>query len=736
MELKLKSLEIVNFKGIRSKTILFNTEGETVIFGDNETFKTTVYDAYLWLMIDKDSTFKSKFSIKPLDKNNQVIKGLETVVTGVLLVDGVETEFKKKQNQIWTKKRKTKQEVLTGNETKCFIDEVPKLVSEYNKEIDEMIGGEIFRILTDTNYFSGVMAWENCRKELIKLAGDVDNDDILAKDKNLEPVISQMTAKKDVNDIQTKIASQITELNKQIDKIPTRIDEANKAILELDFAEIRKDIAAKKGAKEKLESDVAALDIADPRLTDRNEKIKELNGKIAEIELEKETEKTAAVKKLRDQKSLHETKSDELQSKINTYGRNIKSKTAELNQVNADLADNEKELETLENSKFEFDQSELQEKAAKKLNLEAEQKKLEGEIEELLSKWYEIDEQLFTLTEDFICPTCKRELEKEDIEKQTKELEEAFYLAKTESLEDIDSSGKLKQERVAEIKEDLKTINDYISNAEQTQKDKFNLDRANSIEEREALIKPLKEERDRLIGEIDELEKKKADSETLKKIEDSSVQDLQSNIISYVIDYGDEHKKLSDEVQQLLEAKIETVDTTEQKDELNAKIEALTTEITDLESKLHHEDTNKKQTLRIEELEAEEKKLAQKIADLEKEDSLCDDYITTKVGLMDEKLAEYFNIVKFKMFEQLINGGVKETCIVMRKDKGVPYADDNHAANVNCGLDIINTFSKFYGIKVPHFIDNAESITKYEPSDNIQRIKLIVSEDDKELRIR
>ena len=75
MELKLKRLTLLNFKGVRSLSIDFSDV--TNIDGDNGTGKTTIADAYFWLLFGKDSCDKKDFNIKTLDKNNKVIERLD-----------------------------------------------------------------------------------------------------------------------------------------------------------------------------------------------------------------------------------------------------------------------------------------------------------------------------------------------------------------------------------------------------------------------------------------------------------------------------------------------------------------------------------------------------------------------------------------------------------------------------------------------------------------------------------
>ena len=108
-------------------------------------------------------------------------------------------------------------------------------------------------------------------------------------------------------------------------------------------------------------------------------------------------------------------------------------------------------------------------------------------------------------------------------------------------------------------------------------------------------------------------------------------------------------------------------------------------------------------------------------------------FVTTRVKVLTENVNNKFNIAEFKLFNQLVNGELEETCVTTVD--GVEYSGGlNNAARINVGLDIINTLSQHYKITAPIFIDNAESITDIIPTE-AQQIQLIVSGQDKNLRM-
>ena len=135
---------------------------------------------------------------------------------------------------------------------------------------------------------------------------------------------------------------------------------------------------------------------------------------------------------------------------------------------------------------------------------------------------------------------------------------------------------------------------------------------------------------------------------------------------------------------------------------------------------------------RVEQLREDAKKTAEKLEAIERMLFLMDEYSRYKTGFVEDTINSMFRIARFRLFREQANGGVEDRCDVVLD--GVPYISVNNGAKINLGIDIINTLSEAYGVRVPLFVDNAESVSKLEASGS-QIIRLVVSENDKELRI-
>lgn len=226
-KIKLIDIHLENFKGIKELTINFLNH-ETNIFGANATGKTTILDAFTWLLFDKDSNNKKDFAIKTRDQNGKEIDKLNHIVTATLLIDDEKVELSKKYSEKWVKKRGEQDQMFSGNVTDYHIDGIPKKANEYKKFVSDLLDEEIFKLITNPLYFNEQYDWKKRRSMLIKISGNVSDKDVIdssAELKDLEVILG----KHSVDDKLKQIAEQKKEYKRQIQLIPELINEAEKA---------------------------------------------------------------------------------------------------------------------------------------------------------------------------------------------------------------------------------------------------------------------------------------------------------------------------------------------------------------------------------------------------------------------------------------------------------------------------------------------------------------------------
>ena len=163
------------------------------------------------------------------------------------------------------------------------------------------------------------------------------------------------------------------------------------------------------------------------------------------------------------------------------------------------------------------------------------------------------------------------------------------------------------------------------------------------------------------------------------------------------------------------------------------RIRTLTEEIAEIDEKLFSAGKRKEQENRVNELAKRKVAAGKEFEEIARLCSLVEEFIRTKVSVLESRINDKFTITKFKLFETQINGGLTETCEAAFN--GVPYSGGlNNAMRINVGMDIINTLSSLYGMSAPVFVDNAESVTSLRPIRS-QVIQLVVKDGQKSLKV-
>lgn len=394
--MKLLKLKLQNFKGIRNSEFDFGGIDAT-IYGDNATGKTTVFDSLCWLLFGKDSLDRADFEIKTLENGEPIHKVNHEVEAEFLNDDGNSFTLKRIYREKYSSPRggDTK---LTGHTTDYFINEVPVKEKEYKQYINDVIAEDVFKLITNPLYFNEQYSWQNRRKLLLEISGDIKDDEVINSRLELTR-LAELLNGRTVDEQRKIVAAKKTAINKELDMIPVRIDEAlrNKA-----------DIAA---SENKLTTDIETL----------NKSINELEGQKATI--------------------INGFSSTEKRSKIDEIGRQLKARQSEVLSVyNSEKQRKRGEYETLL-TQLKIIESEHDRYTDRAYDLAKDIERESKRIETLQAEFDTFNAQEFNKE---TCPTCGQPLSED---KQT-ELEAAFNSEKAAKLEEwqalIESAKKLK----------------------------------------------------------------------------------------------------------------------------------------------------------------------------------------------------------------------------------------------------------------------------------------------------
>ncbi|GAA0182143.1 AAA family ATPase [Clostridium sediminicola] len=636
--IKLKELHLKNFKGMKKFSIYF---GETTdVYGENASGKTTIFDAFTWIFFDKDSRDRKDFSIKTYDRNGVVLPGLNHEVEVVLSVNEKELKLKKVYREKWTKKRGQATKTLTGHITEYIVNDLPVQKKEYTETVNSLVPENIFKLITNPLYFNNSLSWKKRREILLTVVGDLSLTEVINSNRELKG-FSDLIGDKSLEDFQKTLAIRKKKLNEEIKSIPFRLDELNNSIQhipQMNFVEIEK-------RKNILSREVEAID-------------KKLDGLTKDyLEIDKNVEALYSKKdRLREIKGEYLQRSREPKLHLQQQIFNMEQQILEINFGIKIKTQNLQRIKT-------------------------EKSNLTLKVQDLREEWFNLEKKTLEFEEnDFVCPTCGRELPKNSIEDKKAEMQSNFKRDKKSKLNNINEEGK-------NLTKKLNNMNDE--------------------EERlEKVIEGLNREKQSLQEELILL-KEEYENFTIAQFEET-----------------DEYKKLKEEINQLQQ--VQVICDEDEINKLKRERKEKSDELDKLKNSLGLKTQYEKAEIRMGELRDREKELGNFIAELERKEFLCEKFIRTKVDLLEERINSKFSRVKFKLFNTLVNGALEECCDTLID--GVPYEDANNAAKFNGGMDIINTLTKHFKVSAPIFIDNRESINRIVESKS-QIVNLRVSND-------
>ena len=421
MKIIFKTLTLKNFKGILGEKTINFCDTVTSIYGANHTGKTTVIDAILWTLFDKNSEGASVFGIDTKDENNNVIPKLEHCVKLTLSVDGVERTLEKVRKDVWSKPRGQEEEVLTGHTTNYFINGNKYTQTEYKAEIANILPEALFKSITNPMYFPSLKAADQ-RLLLEQMVGETDFLDVVAQ-KEEWALLEKYVENGDIDKFRENLAYKIKLVKEELKLIPSRISEHQTELVELESKDYDFPILEKRIAE--IEK---GLQYYDDMLADASKGSDESF-----------TAKTA----IRKQIQAYEVERDSIIDKINKENREAeKLHESVVSSIEEAIEKQRKNIYTINNDAE---------------NNELKQQSLNKQKEDFRTRWQQVEDETFAWDENNeTCPTCHQRLPQEDIDSLRERLQGNFNESKAKKQELLDIEAESIAKKQNEIEEERK----------------------------------------------------------------------------------------------------------------------------------------------------------------------------------------------------------------------------------------------------------------------------------------
>lgn len=645
MRLILDRMDIANFKGIRDMSITFS-EQRTRISGRNGSGKTTIVDAFNWVLFGKDSHGNApgsdSFREKPLDDGGKEIHNLETSVELFCRLDGQRFDLKRAQAENWVKKRGALEATFQGNVSTYWVNGVEVKAQDFKQRIAAVAGEDIFRLVGTLSAFNA-LPWKERRVQLMKMAGtDVDGE-LLARSE-YRPIADELAARNiGIDDLRKVLNDQRKKANDELKILPVRIDEARKSLPVKNEQEIR-------DAEYIVKDSRASIATVEEQLATLRAGSAATNARAQRLALEQEliSLKRRLMDAVQDEKRKLMLKADAASEDF----RRLTGMQAEAKRV--------------------AEATERKAKAADALTNELRQKFIEVRS---TSK----------VIED-TCPTCGQPLPVEKLQEAAARYEEE----KRKALNDIQVKGKA------------------------------------AAAESKGLAEELTHEQ----KEVEALTARVEAAEVARSAANAAVRDFIDTP-----DYAAEPRiaELESEIKALDNGSDVSVD--EKERQLLERKRELQAIVDKKLAVLAARDAGAETEARIHAYEARQQEVGAQLSETEILIVLLEQFIQARCGALEDSINAQFEGVRWKLFDQQINGAIVDCCMAMIPCESglVAYESANTAAQINCDIGIVNALSRYYDIKVPLFVDNAERVIRLADTD-AQLITLAVSTDS-ELKV-
>lgn len=173
----LKSLSLENFKG---RTMSFDfPDGKVVMRGTNEAGKSTLTNAFFWLLMGVDASDRSNYELYDTTLDFCVENAIPAVVEGVFEVDSVECVFKRQATQKWVRKRgKAEYEKASSDDYAFFVDGLSVSAGVYKERIESLFAPvNKLKLMLNVRYYQ-TLDWKSLRKHFSEMVGVISDSEL------------------------------------------------------------------------------------------------------------------------------------------------------------------------------------------------------------------------------------------------------------------------------------------------------------------------------------------------------------------------------------------------------------------------------------------------------------------------------------------------------------------------------------------------------------------------------
>lgn len=229
----LKAIILENFKGQNMHFEFSN--GRVIIKGKNKAGKSTLTNAFFWLLMGVDSEDQSNYDLFDSSLEFSHENAVPAVVEGVFDIDGVEYTFKRQAKQKWVRKRsKAEYEKAQSDEYTFYVDGLAVSSKVYKERIETLIAPiSKLKLMLNVRYYQ-MLEWKELRKHFADMVGAVNENELQGDYSAIKPLIEKY---KTVEAVKEYLKQNITPLRKTMAGVAAKVEAMRRLLPSLEGVE-------------------------------------------------------------------------------------------------------------------------------------------------------------------------------------------------------------------------------------------------------------------------------------------------------------------------------------------------------------------------------------------------------------------------------------------------------------------------------------------------------------------
>lgn len=280
-EVILKRIVIDHWRG-QSLDVVFN--GNTCIYGRNKMGKSTVFNAFLWVLTGADAQDRSNFQLfdnrLPMTYENAIPARVDVV----LFIDGYDYKFSRVAKQAWSRKRGESEYTKDASDNYSFlIDDIEITAKEYKNRVEETFAPiNLLKIILNIKQMFS-LDWKTQREAFSSISGEISEEDFKGDYTDLFKELKRYS----VSELEARIKTISDPLVKTKNSLPKTIETLVANLPDISMIEdAKKRISQNEEESKNIDAQLQGLsDKVKPYIDKRNKEMEELSSLKRELSI-------------------------------------------------------------------------------------------------------------------------------------------------------------------------------------------------------------------------------------------------------------------------------------------------------------------------------------------------------------------------------------------------------------------------------------------------------------------